>query len=164
MVGEQKATPSSVPGTRPVKGKLCLLHTLLFSPTCDLIQRTEQSGSRVVGLGPSPSPGLEEDSQATRRCSVLGPGLSARAGKAGPGLVLVQFDQSESFLLALGFIKSLQTPSPCLETSAGLDAMNGEVGFSEERTPEAASRAPALVENCGENCLGGGGAPALGKG
>ena len=109
MVGEQKATPSSVPGTRPVKGKLCLLHTLLLSPTCDLVQRTEQGGSRVAGLGPLPSPGLEEDSQATRRCPVLGPGLSAHAGKAGPGLVLVQFDQSESFLLALGFKVSADT-------------------------------------------------------
>lgn len=109
MVGEQKATPSSVPGTRPVKGKLCLLHTLLLSPTRDLIQRTEQTGSRVAGLGPSPSPGLEEDSQATRRCSVLGPGLSGRTGKARPGLVLVQFDQSKSFLLALGFKVSADT-------------------------------------------------------
>lgn len=40
---------------------------------------------------------------------MLGPGLSALARKAGPGLVLVQFDQSESFLLALGFKVSADT-------------------------------------------------------
>lgn len=78
--GGQKAIPvwvgSSLSGTCPMKAIGYLLHAPFLFPTCYLIQRTQQSGSRMVGLGLLPSPGLEEGGQASYRCSVLGSGLS----------------------------------------------------------------------------------------
>lgn len=73
MVGEQKATRPVSLASIQGRGN-GLLRAPLLSPTCYLILRTEERGSRLVGHGLSPSPGLEE-SQATMRCSVLGLGL-----------------------------------------------------------------------------------------
>lgn len=103
-VGEQKTTPVQSPWHLPSEGedvspaRPTSLSNLLFD--------SENIAEWSASTPPSLLGWRRMDGQATLRCSVLGPGLSAHAGKAGAGLVLVQSDQRESFLLSLGFTVS----------------------------------------------------------